>query len=88
MADLLASAGTPEEVREAFAGYTPQGEYREVTGEDVVDGPQGTTVIAPKYGRLVQWVDDAPNDNEDGAGHFEIFGGDEAEYTPSRRKGS
>lgn len=34
------------------------------------------------FGHLVQWIDDAPDDPTDGAGHFELYRGDKADYRP------
>lgn len=47
----------------------PQGHYRHI--ED--DGD-------PLAGRLAVWIDEAPGDDEDGSGHFELFDGDAAQY--------
>jgi hypothetical protein len=46
------------------------GEYREVQDDE----PTGTLHV---------WVDDAPHDTTDPAGHFEPYDGDTAEYRPT-----
>lgn len=82
LAERLAVASDPDEVREILNSRPTTGQYRELLGDELVDGPEGTTVKGPVYGDLVVWVDDAPDDDEDGAGHFERYSGDEADYKP------
>ena len=57
-----------------------QGEYREVL-EPVVKDNQ----TVQQYGDLVQWVDEAPDDPEDGSGHFVTFDGDKGDYQPIKK---
>lgn len=87
LAEQLATETDPEKIRELLIAAPTDGQYRYVSGEEVVDGPQGTTVIAPSFGSLVQWVDDTPDDREDNTGHFELYTGDEAEYRAIVQKG-
>lgn len=47
-----------------------QGHYRHIEEDD-----------DPLGGRLAVWIDEAPGDDGDGSGHFELFDGDEAEYS-------
>jgi hypothetical protein len=84
-AEELADATTAEEVTDILSNRpTPVGQYREVTGEEPVAGPAGTTILAPTYGDLLVWVNDSPEDDEDPGGHFERFDGDPADYQPTR----
>lgn len=61
------------------------GEYRMHEEDEITDG----NLIVPVFSddRYV-WVDDAPGDDEDGSGHFEVFDpdthgwGSDAEYRP------
>lgn len=64
-----------------------QGEFREALEPKIVGAVEGVTpgVSVAQYGDHVQWVDDAPDDPEDGTGHFEVYGGEPADYTPSRK---
>lgn len=55
----------------------PQGHYRAI--EDESD---------PHGGPLVVWIDGAPGDPEDPAGHFEIFEGDPKTYGVEPAAGS
>lgn len=70
----LAAAGTPEAALAILAERPTRGEYRILESEaEVVEGPQGTTVLAPVQGERAVWIDDTPGDREDGAGHFEVY---------------
>lgn len=70
------------------------GEYRVVKKGEVVDGVAGQGVengvvqVALEENRVV-WVDDAPDDPQDPAGHFETYAesrhGESYHPTPSRR---
>jgi hypothetical protein len=83
LAERLAKVSDPQEIQEILAEtQTWEGEYRELKGEEVVDGPDGTTVIAPVFGARVVWVDDTPDDRTDNTGHFERYTGDVAAYSP------
>lgn len=62
---------------EAFSGA---GEYREVLDETFEDGTASTD-----FGARCVWIDDAPDDAEDGDGHFEVYAGPEDEYHPFGR---
>lgn len=57
-----------------------QGEYRLVEAHNEEDG-------STDFGPRVVWVDDAPDDRDDGSGHFEVHEGDEDSYAPRRAKG-
>jgi hypothetical protein len=52
-----------------------EGQYREVAepGDD------------PMNGRLVQWVDEAPDDPRDGSGHFVVYDGEPGDYKPIKK---
>jgi hypothetical protein len=85
LAERLAGAETPEEALEILNTRPTVGEFRVV--EEALapqEGPEGTTVLGPKYGDLVVWVDEAPDDKEDGSGHFETYDADKhgEEYAP------
>lgn len=84
LAEELAQTDDVDEILELLRDAPTTGQYRELEGSEVVDGPGGTTVIAPIYGDLVVWVDEAPSDSEDGSGHFERYSGPEEEYEPRR----
>ena len=64
-----------------------QGEFREVQEPEIVGAVDGVHPGAsvPSYGAHVQWVDDAPDDPEDGSGHFEVYDGSPDDYTPTRK---
>lgn len=85
LAERLAAVDDPAEALEILNSRPTTGEYREFLGNEIGEGPEGTTVIVPAYGELVQWVDENPDDLEDPAGHFEQFGGTIEEYKPTRR---
>ena len=72
---LAAAEGVEETLRIA---HQASGEFREYLGEEEVEGR-----IVPKYGsdRLV-WVNDSPDDAEDGSGHYEVYSGPDEEYAP------
>jgi hypothetical protein len=36
-------------------------------------------------GRLVQWVDEAPDDPRDGSGHFVVYDGEPGDYKPIKK---
>ncbi len=55
----------------------PVGEYRQW----VADHEEGGRITA-EFGGLVVWVDDAPDDPTDGAGHFEAYTGADEDYVP------
>lgn len=84
LAERLADVDDPDEVLAILNERPTQGQYREYLGEELGDGPDGTTVKVPVYGDLVVWVDEAPDDKEDGEGHFERYSGDEEDYEPRR----
>lgn len=56
-----------DEIESLTARYQA-GEYVAVTGEETKDG-----VTSATFGRKLVWVDDAPDDPEDGKGHFETY---------------
>lgn len=60
------------------------GEYREVKGYEVAEGVQG-----PVLGRVLVYIDEAPDDPQDGSGHYETYTktdhGEPYHPTPSRR---
>lgn len=89
LAKALAKESDPDKVAEILASRPANGEFREHLGDEPVDGPDGSRMIAPKWGDLVVWVDDAPDTTEgDGSneGHFERYKGEEADYRPTVRK--
>jgi hypothetical protein len=91
LGERLAAASTPEEALAILADRPVRGEYRVLESEaEVVAGPQGTTVLAPVQGELAVWVDDTPEDREDGAGHFEVYDPERhgEDYNPIFRQGA
>lgn len=74
IAERLAAAKTAEEAEAILAERPTVGEYRVVEEALApVEGPQGTTVLGPRLGERAVWVDEAPGDDEDGSGHFEVY---------------
>jgi hypothetical protein len=57
-----------------------RGEYRES-----LDPIEKDNQLIAQTGDLVQWVDEHPEDPENGAGHFRIYDGDEADYEPTQK---
>lgn len=86
LAEKLAGEDDPDRIADLLVEHqTTDGQYREYLGDEPVEGPDGTTVLAPKYGDLIVWVDDSPDNQEDNEGHFERYDGDEADYRPLKR---
>jgi hypothetical protein len=91
-------AATPEQIEEAMAegasgeeiaemARPPQfGEFRVHVEDEITEG---NLIVAVYSDDRLVWVDDAPDDNEDGSGHYEVFDeaahgwGPEATYRPS-----
>jgi hypothetical protein len=84
LAERLAEVDDPADALAILNERPTEGEYREYLGDELGDGPDGTTVMVPIYGDLLVWVDEAPDDEEDGTGHFVRYDGDEADYEPRR----
>lgn len=68
---------TPEDI--IRAAQEQVGEYRQLQGTRLSE--EG--LEEPVYGAdRLQWVSDAPDDVEDGSGHYEIYDGPDDEYQP------
>jgi hypothetical protein len=85
LAEALAKAKTPEDALTLLQERPTRGEYREIVGTEPVEIADGTTALAPVYGDRLVWVDDAPGEDDKGAGHYERFSGEDAEYKPTRK---
>jgi hypothetical protein len=74
LAERLADADSPEDALEILNSRSAVGEYRIIEDPAArVDGPEGTTALGPKWGKRAVWVDEHPEDNEDGSGRFEVY---------------
>ncbi len=68
-----------------MAWFPDEGCFRLVdhTVETVTIGGTEQSFDVQTVGEKVIWVDDAPDAIEDGSGHFEVFTGDDEDYTAS-----
>lgn len=74
LAEQLAGVSSPDEALEILNARPTVGEFRVLEEESAVQpGPDGTSVLGPVWGDRAVWVDEAPDDREDGAGHFEVY---------------
>jgi len=84
VAERLAELSDPDQILRLLNERPVNGEYRRLVDTEVVDGPFGTSAIAPVFSEeRVVWVDETPWDREDGSGWFEVYTPDE--HGPSYR---
>lgn len=90
-AEKLAAVSDPNEALEILNSRPTVGEFRVQTEQATPQpGPEGTTVLGPEFGDRAVWVDENPDDREDGSGHFEVYDPERhgEPYNPTFRKGA
>lgn len=77
---------TVDPAEQEIAWFPEEGEYRIVRRkvETVTVGDQEHSFEMAEKGSLVSWVNDAPEDPEDPAGHFEMWTGKPENYRAIR----
>ena len=74
LAAQLAATDNPEEALEILNSRPTVGEFR-VQEEPLAlqEQPDGSTAFGPTWGERAVWVNENPDDREDGSGHFEVY---------------